>query len=183
MNRTLRNAAVAAALIGVPLAGATLAPSFASAQDTPTEEAPAPDAETAPGGEEAPREGCHGRHGPKLDAAAEAIGIERDALAEALRSGETIADVAAANGVDVQTVIDAMVTAANERIDQAVTDGRLTEDEAAEKRAEIDQRVTDAVNGELPEGGPRGPRPDADIQGSNFPGPPAEDFDQRTNAA
>ncbi len=173
MNRTLRNVAVAAALIGVPLAGASLAPNFASAQDTPAEEAPAPDGETAPDGEERPGEGCRGHRGPKLDAAAEAIGIERDALAEALRSGETIADVAAANGVEVQTVIDAMVTAANERLDEAVADEKLTEEEAAEKRAELEQRITDAVNGELPEGGPRGPRPDGDpqAQSSGFPAP------------
>ena len=71
--------------------------------------------------------GPFGRFGPAgrgvgLEAAAEAIGIEQDALRDALRDGQTIAEVAEANGVDVQVVIDAMVAAAQERIDEAIAD-------------------------------------------------------------
>jgi uncharacterized protein YidB (DUF937 family) len=85
-----------------------------------------------------------------LDAAAEALGISVDDLRSALRDDQTIADVAEERGVDVQTVIDAMVAEATERIDQAVADGDLDADRAAEIKEDLPERLTDLVNGELP---------------------------------
>jgi hypothetical protein len=96
-------------------------------------------------------------HGPGLAVAAEAIGIEEDALRSALQDGQTIAEVAAANDVDVQTVIDAIVADMNSHLDQAVTDGRLTQDQANEMKANAEERATALVNGERPAGGPGGP--------------------------
>ena len=46
---------------------------------------------------------------PRLEAAAEALGMTTDELRTELEAGKTIADVAGEQGVDVQTVIDAMV--------------------------------------------------------------------------
>ena len=107
--------------------------------------------------------GRHGSGGAALGTAAEAIGIEVEDLREAVRDGSTIAEIAEENGVDPQQVIDALVAQANERIDQALADGRFDEAEADEKRSEIEQRVTDLVNGDLerPErpGGPNGGPP------------------------
>ncbi|MFM8530692.1 MAG: hypothetical protein ACKOD2_13665 [Ilumatobacteraceae bacterium] len=75
--------------------------------------------------------GHGGRFGGEiLDTAATAIGITADELKTALQGGQTIAQVAAANGVDVQDVIDALV---------------------AEATANIEQRITDMVNGVRPE--------------------------------
>jgi DNA-binding CsgD family transcriptional regulator len=69
--------------------------------------------------------GRHHRHrgGPALEAAAEALGMERAELVAALREGKTIAQVAEEQGVDVNTVIDAMVAEARERIEQFVHEG------------------------------------------------------------
>jgi hypothetical protein len=65
-----------------------------------------------------------------LEAAAQALGITADELTVQLRAGESLADVAAAEGVDVQTVLDAVTAACTEEaranIEQAVTDGDLT---------------------------------------------------------
>jgi hypothetical protein len=105
--------------------------------------------------EHGPMGGFRGR-GPGLSVAAEAIGIEESELLEALRSGDTIADVARANDVDVQTVIDAIVADMNTHLDQAVEDGRLTQEQADERKANAAERATDLVNGELPAGGPMG---------------------------
>ncbi|MCZ7542304.1 MAG: hypothetical protein M5R40_01620 [Anaerolineae bacterium] len=55
-------------------------------------------------------------HQPWIEAAAEAIGIEADALLEALGDGQTIAEVAEANGADLDAVIDAIVAAETARI-------------------------------------------------------------------
>ena len=106
--------------------------------------------------------GRPGGRGPGLNAAAEAIGISGDDLRTAVRGGDTIAEVAAANDVDAQTVIDAMVAEANAHLDAAVADGELTEAEAAQRQADLGERITALVNGELRAGlGPHGPPPAA----------------------
>jgi hypothetical protein len=64
-----------------------------------------------------------------LTAAADAIGITADELKTAIEGGQTIAQVAEANGKSVQSVIDALVA-------QATTD--------------LTQRITDMVNGVRP---------------------------------
>lgn len=111
-----------------------------------------------------------GHHGPgHLDTVAEVLGMEVDDLEAALRDGQTIAEVA---GDDVGVVTDALIAEANERIDEAVADGRLTADEAAEKRAEVAEKIEAKVNGEAgfgrrgfgPRGGPFGPDADADAE-------------------
>ncbi len=100
--------------------------------------------------------GDHGRGGPHagLEAAATAIGITGDELRQALDSGQTVAEVAQANGVDPQTVIDAMVAEAKAHLDEEVADGRHTQAEADARLAEITDRITRMVNGELPLDGP-----------------------------
>lgn len=87
------------------------------------------------------------RGGCNLGTAAEAIGIDEADLAAALDSGDTIADVAEANGVAVDDVIDAMVDAKADRIAEKVDAGRLTQEEADEKLANAEAKITDRVNG------------------------------------
>ena len=141
------------ALAGSTLAGGViLGPGLALAQEDGQEQ-PAP-AE----GERGPCRGPRGG-GKHLEVAAQAIGIEVDALREALRDGQTIAEVAQANDVEVQAVVDAIVADISARIDEGVANGRLTEEEADEKKAELPERVTARVNGERPEGAPEGPPP------------------------
>lgn len=110
-----------------------------------------------------------GRHGgPRLDAAADALGITEEELITALRDGQSIADVAAAQGLDVQVVIDALVAEAQAHIAEEVGEGDLTQEEADARLAELTERVTARVNGERPERpeggfgmrGPRGPMGD-----------------------
>ena len=100
--------------------------------------------------------GFHGR-GLGLDAAAEVIGISDDELRTALRDGSSIAEVAEDNGVAVPTVVDAVVADASAHLDEKVAEGDLTEAEAAERLAALEERVTDLVNAERPAGGPWGP--------------------------
>src|SRR6185295_15246663 len=66
----------------------------------------------------------HGRHGgPGLDAAASALGVSTDELRQSLDGGSTIAEVAQSKGVDVQTVIDAMVADLQAHLDTEVAGG------------------------------------------------------------
>lgn len=76
--------------------------------------------------------GGHGggmRKGESLDAAATALGITAEELRIELKAGKTVAEVAGDNGIDVQTVIDAVV---------------------AQRTEDITERVTNFVNGTRP---------------------------------
>lgn len=93
------------------------------------------------------RDGRGHRVGCNLDAAADAIGITTDELRAELDTGASIADVAAANGVSADAVVDAMVEAKQERIAEKVAEGRITQERADEKLEDLEQRYTDRVNG------------------------------------
>ena len=88
----------------------------------------------------------HGGFGIERGEIAELFGLEPDALRDLLQDGQSLADVATAQGVDVQTVIDTLVNAAKEHLDEAVTNGRLTQEEADAKLVEITERITEMVN-------------------------------------
>jgi hypothetical protein len=101
--------------------------------------------------ERGPAERAHGGMiGHALDVVADAIGIDDETLRDELRAGGAIAEIATANGVDPQTVIDAMVADAQEHLDTAVANGHLDQAEADERAATLEERVTDRVNGETP---------------------------------
>ena len=75
--------------------------------------------------------------------------------AEALRDGQSIADVAQANGVDPRAVVDALVDAGNAALDEAVANGRIDEERAAELRAEPPRARPDFVDRSRPDRPPR----------------------------
>ena len=81
-----------------------------------------------------------------LAVSAKTIGITPQALRAELKSGKSVAQVAGEHGVTAQTVIGALVGAADTRIDQAVSDHKLTSDQAAKLKAALPARVTKAVN-------------------------------------
>ena len=72
--------------------------------------------------------------GAGLEAAAKALGMTTDELTTALQSGKTLEQVAQTAGVDVQDVQDAIqaahATEMRARIQQAVTDGKITQENA-----------------------------------------------------
>jgi hypothetical protein len=107
-----------------------------------------------------------GRFGDVFSAAAEAIGVEVDDLRRALRGGQTIAEVAAEHDVEVSAVVDAMVAAMKADLDEAVENGRLTQEQADEVLAGAEERLTALANGEGPRFGDGGPR-----LGHRFGGP------------
>lgn len=70
----------------------------------------------------------------ELAAAAKALGMTTDELTTAMQSGTTLAQLATDKGVDLQKVQDAISAAHKEemrtQINQAVTDGTMTQDKA-----------------------------------------------------
>src|SRR5947209_1984947 len=112
MHKRVAAAAIAGSLLaGAGLGFALFGPSSAGAQ-TPSSSSPgAP----APGPD-------HGHGGPDLSVAATTIGISEADLRSAIESGQTIAQVAQAHGVDPQTVIDAMVAAEQTDLKDKISD-------------------------------------------------------------
>jgi hypothetical protein len=158
MRTPFRAAVAAAAIAGAGLAGFGLTSAFAqtSGRDdtTTTTEAPA-DQAGQPGGA-----GCEGRGAPGLDAMAEAIGIDVEDLHAALEDGQTPAEVAEANGVSRADLVDAVVADITDHIQQAVEDGQLTQDEADERLADVEDQAAAIVDGVHPEAsGPGGRAP------------------------
>lgn len=79
--------------------------------------------------------GMFGGHGwASFDAAAEALGLTPEELFSELHAGNTLEEIAEAQGVDIDSVYDAMsasrVEAMKEAIQQAVEDGTITQAQA-----------------------------------------------------
>ena len=87
-----------------------------------------------------------GRDGRGLEAAATALGMTADELRTALQDGQTIAEIAAAKGVDVQTIIDAMAAELKTHLDEEVAAGEHTQEEADAKLADAIERITERLD-------------------------------------
>ncbi len=158
MNKTLGTIALSA---GLAIGGFSVA-QVASAQSDPPEASDPPvetpeetEADETPDGSESSDEkpDCdhrrgRGHHRPfaDKDAIAEAIGIEPEEIRAGFEDGLSLAEIAEANGVDPQAVIDVMVENLDERLAQAVENGRLTQEEADERRENAVERITERVN-------------------------------------
>lgn len=84
---------------------------------------------------------------------AKALGLSEDKLHTQLESGKTIAQIAKAQGKDLDDVKAAVKKAATERLDQAVKDGKVTKEQRDHIVGELDEHI--AHLGERPFG--RGP--------------------------
>ncbi len=91
-------------------------------------------------------------------AAAQALGLTAKDLKAELAKGQSLRQIAQAKNVDPATVQQAMVTALNTRIDQAVSSGKLTQDQAAKAKdrvAQMAQKLMDAQPGQHQKGQPK----------------------------
>jgi hypothetical protein len=99
--------------------------------------------------------------GGALDAAASALGLQRDELIAKLRAGTSIADVAEAQGKSLDDVKQAITAGVTKELDQAVTDKKLTSDQRAKILEQLSNHLDDLVTRSLPKDagagiGPRG---------------------------
>lgn len=146
--KTTMKKTVASGLIGlIALGGVAVGAPSALAQDAEeptTEEREARRAER--------REARAERRAEKVETLTSVLGVSADDLQAAREAGDSVADIAAAQGVDLQSVIDALVANAEARIEAKQADGTIDAERAAEKLESIEERVTARVNGERPEG-------------------------------
>ena len=98
----------------------------------------------------------HRDGGPKMEfgfgfgadsaAAAKYLGLSESALRTKLRNGQSLADVAKAQSKDAQGLEDAIVASQKARLDQAVSDKKVTQSQADDMLAELKSHVDDLVN-------------------------------------
>lgn len=97
-----------------------------------------------------------GLHGPgfgrahgfaDLETAASFLGLTTAGLRTELDDGKTLAEVATAKGKKVDGLVQALVAAAEERLAEDVSAGRLTQAQANARKADLEQRITALVNG------------------------------------
>jgi hypothetical protein len=70
-------------------------------------------------------------------AAASTIGVEVTELKDAVKGGRTVGALAESKGISADSVVEAVVQALNDRIAQAVTDGKVDEARAAKVKERV----------------------------------------------
>ena len=83
--------------------------------------------------------------GPALDVLADALGMTPEEVRQALMDGQSVADLAKEQGVDVTKVVDALVAEAKAHLDEEVAEGDLTQQEADQRLEEIRTRIGEMV--------------------------------------
>ncbi|MCK6577112.1 MAG: hypothetical protein L6Q98_03280 [Anaerolineae bacterium] len=86
-----------------------------------------------------------------MKAVEDATGLHPRDVLEQMRLGKTLGEVITENGGDPQEVIDATLAAATERLAQAVENGRITQERADDRLAQLETLLNDVMSGTLRE--------------------------------
>ena len=98
--------------------------------------------------------GSHGHnrattlHAATADDLGALLGLTTDELAQLLRDGDSLADIAADAEVESSAVVDLLVAGATERVDSAIEADRLAADDRDSCLAAVEEHLTARVNGE-----------------------------------
>jgi len=98
-------------------------------------------------GNRATGKGKGGKGKEKFTEIAQLIGIDAKTLFTELKAGNSIAQVASANGVNPQTLIDSLMQDIQTKLDEAVAAGKMTADEAQQKRVAMEEGIAAWING------------------------------------
>jgi uncharacterized protein YidB (DUF937 family) len=98
----------------------------------------------------------HGRLLHGFDAAASYLGLTEAQLFRQLDAGKTLAQVAKDQGRSADGLVAALKADLKSKLDDAVTDGRLTKAQEEQILRDADQRISDFVNRKLLRGPPLG---------------------------
>jgi hypothetical protein len=94
-----------------------------------------------------------------IETTAKALGISRDELVERMRDGDSLEEIAKAEGKSVDDVREAVESELKERLDKAVADGDLTREQADEMLSRMSDMVEDLGEFRLPGRPPHLPGP------------------------
>ncbi len=125
MKTALRTGAAALLLVGTSFAAPAIA------QETPADPAPA----------QAQAQDQGRFQGPVMAFVTEFLGVTQGQVISNWATGNTLADLAAANGSSGEALFEAMMAEVNQRIDQALADGKIDEARAEELQARAEERL------------------------------------------
>jgi hypothetical protein len=111
-----------------------------------------------------------------VEETARILGIEESEVIDALKDGQSLAQIAEAHGMSVDEYKAELTNATGEKLAQAVENGRITQERADEMLAKFTENIDRIINHVPDPDGPRpcrGPRPDGDAP-ANEPSPDAE---------
>lgn len=95
----------------------------------------------------------HRGPGPSLDVVADLLGLSVADLQSALADGQSLADIAAANGSSADALVEGLVADLKAHLDDEVASGEHTQDEADQILTDATARITAMVNGDMPAAG------------------------------
>ena len=78
--------------------------------------------------------------------AADELGMSLTELLTELQDGKSIADVAAEKGVDTESIVSAYLAEVKEDLDESVTEGRITQNQADYQLEQVEERVTSQLD-------------------------------------
>ena len=81
-----------------------------------------------------------------LSIAADKLGMSLTDLLTELENDKSIAAVAAERGVDTQVIVDAYLAQAKEKLDEAVAEGDITQNQADYQLEKLQERITDQLD-------------------------------------
>lgn len=117
--------------------------------------------------------GRPGGRGPGFAVVAETLGLTEEEVRQAVIDGQTLAELATANGSSAEALVDAILADIKSHMDEKVAAGDLTQEEADARLAEAEERVAEFVNNTKP---PMGPHKGPGGPGGNAPADaPADD--------
>ncbi|SIS78036.1 hypothetical protein [Alicyclobacillus vulcanalis] len=85
-----------------------------------------------------------------LSVAAKDLNLSTSTLIQDLRDGKTLAELAASQGVSTSTLVSDLEQAAEQDVQKAVADGKITSSRAQTLESHLDTWISDWVNGTLP---------------------------------
>ncbi len=134
-------AVTTAALVG----GVTLLPSLAGAQDVEPETT---EPETTESDTDEQTEGRHrrGHRGVRSEVLSELLGLTQEELREQFAAGNTAAEIAAVQGVELDTIVSALTDEIQAKVAAKVEAGDITQEEADEKLEGLEAKITERLN-------------------------------------
>ena len=85
-----------------------------------------------------------GRH--LIGVVIESLGLEKADIAEGIRNGSTLGEIAESNGITTEDLISTITSIMTEKLNEAVAEGKITADEVLTKASNIQERAEQMVN-------------------------------------
>ncbi len=99
----------------------------------------------------------------------ESLGLDKTDLRDGIKAGQTFGEIAEANGISSETVVQTIVDVLTDKLNEAVSEGKITGDEALEKASHIQERAEETVNNRIGDG--KGKKDKSPRNGENGKGP------------